>query len=904
VRALYELRVRRVRLEREVVCALLLTILLAGWLCAALMTGRSARPATAGSSWGQTISKVYFDAAARLDQVVKQREAGAAPGAIRRIVVLPLAGWPARHYDFANLGARGMLDHLRSRAASGQLPALQGREIVAGHRPLKPSDIGIELTIGDLALSSDAAPEQFSVTLAAKVVSAGGQTEDLLPAQTYRGSNGTLSWFIRSRMPWASRLALSVLSLCMVGAGLYFAVIYYRLVGGTLRCPAWLARPVNDVRASTGLIASSLLLLSGFVLTVLVFLLAPRTGDALDERRTHVDVVVDGDEIALPAAQRGIATNPLSAFVERVVSEIVGGLTAARRPAGESAGDLLQADQPFPEWVRYSLPTVLRSPATEIRVSHGSSWRVFAAAEGEAYTAHPDPLWPGLARDRAAAIQGTFEDLRARMPERGLGIPLPWDTKYIRNLDPMSMASLRATGESGQGRLARLVVSSFQSPSPRYLQYWLSAATNRPAEERVYAVLIPGLPRSSGRPWESLEGRMLAARAVAQRVVAVQQVPATLSFDDPRLKAFGTVNATGAVPDLVAPVTAWDGVALRNLMNYGTARDLNEEAARVLDAANFDWSRLRSVVEDFRQWLWGGEIDLERIKVFTIPRAALLWLIGGLGLTFAVAGVRCEVSAQGMRWWTPPLMALLTAVVLPLIASSWLHSRGDTTRYVVFGYADLAFWGALFLWYCAAVLPLFGGRARVGYRRDAWMTVCTAISIALAAGVPLWNAAVRLALAQGSLALVLAIATGTLVATLFMAGRFASLRLTMGLVLAVAIGYWNVWGWEGQDVPAIFLLVLVLTMTVSGWSRGLGWWRLTAKADYDRIPWLKASNRILLALVLTMTGAATLYCSFPAEASGGLIRGFVSYNIVFCVLPFLLCAGVVIAVDLLEREAL
>jgi hypothetical protein len=58
----------------------------------------------------------------------------------------------------------------------------------------------------------------------------------------------------------------------------------------------------------------------------------------------------------------------------------------------------------------------------------------------------------------------------------------------------------------------------------------------------------------------------------------------------------------------------------------------------------------------------------------------------------------------------------------------------------------------------------------------------------------------------------------------------------------------------------------------------------------------------MLALVLTLAGAAVLYCSFPAIQSSGPIQGYISYSIVVCVLPFLVCAGILIAVDLLERE--
>jgi hypothetical protein len=297
-------------------------------------------------------------------------------------------------------------------------------------------------------------------------------------------------------------------------------------------------------------------------------------------------------------------------------------------------------------------------------------------------------------------------------------------------------------------------------------------------------------------------------------------------------------------------------------------------------------------------------MELERIEVFTIPRVSLLCLIAGLGLIFALAGVRCEMSAQGMRWWLPPSMVLFSALALPLMTGAWLHSRGDTTRYVVFGYADLAFWGAQFLWYCLAVLPFFDGRARVGYRRDPWMVACVLFSVGLAAGVPLWHTGPRLWLAQGSLAATLALAAGTLAATCFVRGNSWSLRATLILVVLIALGYLATWGWSGQDLPAIFLFVFLVTATVSGWGQGLNWWRISPRADYDRIPWLKPANRLLLALVLTFTGAAALYCSFPAASGGGIIRGYVSYSMVFCVLPFLLCAGVLILVDLLERDAL
>jgi hypothetical protein len=784
--------------------------------------------------------------------------------------------------------------HLREVARVEALEAGWLREHTALARRPREGDLGLRLRFNELTMEGDRVAAAFAV----EVVRPGQPPLLLAPEIRYEGSGVTLPWFIAPRGGLLLSLLLGALSLALLGAGGLLGYVYYRLVEGRyVGPPAW-AHVLNRVRAATGLIASSLLFLTGFLLLVLTFLLAPSTGQALGVRRVHVDILMDGDEFIQPAAAFLQPTNALAGTVAELGARVMGLLEMT--DAGVAA-----ADEGRLAWLRHRLPAVLRTAETKLRINRGASWRLFAASEGQVVAADPELRWPeSEPAQRQRTVMEALEAMARRMPERGFGLPVPWQTNGLPPLDPGTRAALGSAegGNETPGRRATLVISAFQAPSRGYLLSWMESCTNRPPDERVYGVMLPGLARSANREWESFEGRLLAAQALCDRVAVAQRAPPELVTNDVALTALARLSRRPPQPDLTIPLFPYDGLGMSWFRNAAVPSDLTRDASVLFAADRVQTGAVDRLAADFRTWLLGGRDPVDQTLVFTIPRQATYLLVLALGLVFVVAGIRTEQNALGVPAWLPPLVTLVSAAALPAFAGLWIHARHDTTRFVVFGFADLAFWGVLFLWLCVGVIPLFLGRARAGLHREGGLVITLAGALTLMAVAPLLHGMARTRTAQVALAAVLALAGATLLLSLILRRGGGSLRVTLLLFLGAGWGYLRFWGWAGQDLSAIGLLCTFLVMVASGWGHGLSWWQVTRHVEYDHIPWLRPAQRLLLAFLLTLSGAATLFCSFPALRADGLIRGYASYSVILSILPYLLCALIVVLVDVLERD--
>ena len=886
---------RSARRRRETLFLLLLVLLLLGWLEVALRTTPQPVPPGEGATWSTLVERLYGRVTRELDRHLAAHPARR--DGVQRLIVLPVEGPVRARYEVASPSARGLLQHLQEVARLEALPAGWLAAHAAAGRRLRPGELGLRVRFEDFAVEAD----RLSAVFAVDLEEPGRPPVTLAPEIRLAGSAVTLPWFLARRSPWPVRIGVGLLGLALLAAGGWLGYLYYWLVEGrNVGPPAW-APALNRLRAASGLMASSLLLLAGFLLLVLTFLLAPATGQALGVQRVHLDVLVDGDEFLLPAAAFRQPSNALAATVADLGARVMGALEM-RDPAREE----LEADvEGRVAWLRHRLPTLLRAGETRLRINRGASWRVFAASEGQFVAASPELQWPDpepAARRRTVAE--ALDALARRMPERGFGMPLPWTTNGVPPLDPSTRAALGQSGQLDEGpsRLGTLVLSTFQAPSRAYAMHWHAAASNRPPGERLYGLLLPALPRSANREWESFEGRLLAAQSLCDRVVAAQAEPPELATNDVALAGLGAATGRPLRPDAAFPIFPHDGLGLRWLRNAAVPADLTRDAATLFGADRVQADALDRIALDVRTWLLGGRAGAQHTLVFTLPRLATYVLVLGLGLVFVVAGIRSEQNALGVPGWLPPLTTLVSAAALPVIAGLWIHARHDTTRFVVFGFADLAFWGVLFLWLCAGVAPFFLGRAHAGLPRHPVQAVTLAAALMLLAAAPLLAGDTRAALARAALLAVPLLAGLTLAVALVRRALPPSLAVTLLLFLGAAAGYRWAWGWAGQDLAALSLLATFLVMVASGWGHGVSWWQVTRHVEYDHIPWLRPAQRLLFAFLLSLAGAATLYCSFPALQATGLIRGYASYSVMLTILPYLVCALLVVLVDALERD--
>ncbi len=879
------------RRRRETVFLLLLVLVLVGWIEAVLRVAPEAVPPGEGATWSTLTERLYSRAGRELARWLEAHPE--TRDTTPRFVMLPVTGALLRRLQVASPNAEGLARHLEQLARAGGTAAALYSNRVAVARRVRAGEVGLRLHFTDFELAGD----RVAATFAIGIEPAGRPAELVASAVRYEGTGLTLPWFIARRAPLPLRLLLGALGLALLVAGGWLGWIYYWLVEGRQVGPLDWVRPLNRLRAATGLIASSLALLTGFLLLVLTFLLAPSTGQALGVRRVHVDLVVDGDEFVLPQATYRQPTNALAATIADLGARVMGALEQRESTTGRTAAVEGRLD-----WLRHRLPDLLRRTETTLRINRGASWRIFAASEGQVVAADHDLQWPEPepAR-RRRAIADTFDAIARRMPERGLGMPVPWHTNGLPPLDPATRAALADGDEAG--RRATLVISAFQAPDRDYLAGWRDRCTNsRPAGERMYGLLLPGLARSANREWETFEGRVLTARTLCDRVAAAQSVPPEIATNDIALAALDLGRGGPPWPDFTAPVFAHDGLGARWIRNAAVPGDLTAEAAVRFAADQVRGEALDRLAVDFRDWLLAGREPVEQTTVFTIPRHATYLLVLALGLVFVVAGIRTEQNALGVPAWLPPVVVLVSGLALPAFASWWIHTRHDTTRFVVFGFADLAFWAALFLWMCAGVVPVFLGRARAGLPRTAGLRAVLAISLGLLAVAPLLPGPTRTGLAQAALATTFLLAGGALLAGLLRPRLGLSLALSLLLFLGVGASYLRLWGWAGQDLPAIGLCGVFLVAVASGWEHGLSWWQVTRHVEYDHIPWLRPAPRLLLAFVLTLAGSATLFCSFPARPAAGWIRDYSSYSLALAITPYLLCAGLIVLMDMLERD--
>ena len=873
---------------------LLILLLLAGWVETVLQAVPRATPPGEGATWSTLVGRLYAGTSRALERVLAERPALRA--GVRRLVILPVEGPVLRRYVAATPGAGSLARHLEEVAQPQRIEADWFSRHVAEGRRVREGELGVRIRFEDLQMSG----ERLSALFAVELVPPAGPPEILLPSTRYEGSSVTLPWFIARRSPWFVRAGLGALGLALLAGGGYLAYLYFWLVEGRRVGPRAWAPALNRLRAATGLIASSLLLLSGFLLIVLTFLLAPSTGQGLGVRRVHLDLLVDCDEQILPVSAFLQPSNALADVAADLGTRVMGALEMQAPESQEAPEDTAGGLA----WMRRRLPAALRTAETRLRINRGASWRIFAASEGQVVAADPELQWPDVEPGlRRRNVLDALDEAVRRMPERGFGLPVPWQTNGTPPLDAATVAALGGAGTKDEpGRHALLVISAFQAPSRDYAVTWMAACSNRPPGSRIYGVMLPGLARSANREWESYEGRLLSAICLCDRVAVAQAEPPEIATNDFALAALGIAPRRPLRPDAVVPVFSYDGLGMRWIRNAAVPTDLAHEAAIRFSADRVQRGALDRLAMDIRNWMLGGHGAAEHTLVFTIPRRATYLLVLGLGLVFVVAGVRSEQNAAGIPGWLPPAVLAISAVALPLLGGLWVHARHDTTRYVVFGFADLAFWGVLFLWLCVGVAPFFLGRAHGGLARNRTQFAVLAAALAIMAGAPLLHGTAREIVAQFAVFATAALAASALALSLVRRQGGASFRLTLLLFVAAAGGYQAFWGAEGQDLSAVALLCTFLVMVASGWSSGVSWWQVTRHVEYDHIPWLRPAQRLLFAFMLSLAGAATLYCSFPAVQATGLIRGYTSHSAVLTLLPYLLCAGLVVLVDALERD--
>ncbi|MEM7391094.1 MAG: hypothetical protein AAF492_02000 [Verrucomicrobiota bacterium] len=887
-------RPRNQRHER--ICLALLLALLAGWFAMTLVAMPKTSVRTINVSWGHYVNQLYADTVDGLNDYATNRW-----DSIGRLVVLPITGEPLSQHNFCSPRVEGLVQLLRT---SEELNAPPEKQIVAA-KNLKSGDLAIQVHLASFSLRIPERPREFRASMDVNLKPFESPAVPLIEDRIFQGSNAMLPWFVQTVPGPAARLAWKLASVALILFGALFGTIYYRLVNGAFIGPRRLAGPINALRASTGLIASSLVFLTGVVSLLLISFLAPTTGETLNPRRLHVDLLLETSEPVLPTLELGRPGHALHEVSRSLAGELVAGLA---RELSEKQNQHRRIEPGvwtnLTPWIREELPRILRSKQTEIRFTGGATWQVFGVSGDEVAAPFDGMQWlPASREDRHEAIDDAFDAAKQIIPQRSTVIPLPWDEEKVPQLDHQTLVTLRAgrTGPESM-RFARILFSTFHHPSEQHLQHWIRTTRSKSDDERIYSVVLPSLPRSSQRYWETVEGKLLSARSVADRVVTLHTPNGSLTENDPRLSRLTEAPLPGLKPDFALPLFTSGGATLTQLSDYSRPRDLEQSRAALFSTPTELTERARGLADDFQTWFFGSGRDIEEISVFTIPRSPIYALTIILGLIFIIAGLRTETYAQGLGPIMPPAVLVMSAVVWPMVAAGWVFSRADTGRFVIFGYADLAFWGVCYIWFCLVVVPLFGGRLRAGLQPDLWMWISMISAVLLASVMPLIGDALRPQLAGACLTGVMAASSIALVLRRVFHHRFGGMDATLLLFIAIAVAYRNIWPASSQDVPALYLAAFFLVMIASGWRRGLAWWRIESRPAYDRISWLQPFNRLILGMLLTLAGAAVLYCSFPVTETASWIRGYNSYCMALCVLPFLICALALVLVDLTQKQ--
>lgn len=668
------------RTATQIVVGILLCVL---GVCFARWVGTPSAPVADMGLWQEGVWELQTGIGRRV--VAALGEAGES-SAVPRISVSVSAGSDCR-WDFASLTGAELARFLTGYCATAGKPG--ARVMPAdGNEADSSFDLKVRLDITELPQTETGEELHCTLTLGRP-----GQPEatSTLRALCPPGHRG---WFVRPRAVPAVYLILAgVLGLAgvlLLGLGAWQAFV--REYAGSSRMWAGVA---------------TLMAGAGFLLAAWIAAPATRT---VSIPAQQLDVVVEtSDAVLFPMASGPNDRNPLALFLETAIAHL-------RR---EMTGGRLQGrDLSFWRWIVSELakPLAGAGEGETIQLSLASDVRVYRTVPGQRSEAGVEYLPPvDLPKALACGRLG-----------RESGFVLPWQIPAPESVSPR--------------RLARLVVAlmSADAGSADEAEQWDRALDqlrrDRPKTTRVFAALLPSVPRSAAS-FEFEEERLRRLSRVSDWLVCLNGA-GTLPAGDP--------NQCQAVPSI--PLVTCPSLSVKSRADWSAPTDLDARRTELFGAIEQDRvdqsaEALAKQVSQRVVWQQVPVFRLNRVVVWAIPAlAGLLLLFLSLQDELAVLEFRAGIH-RGQ------LVGRLLVLGIGLLGTLYvLHSLCDASVWAAQGSIGLVVWGLLWWWYCTLWLPYVVGRGagvlpppqeRLRMRRLFWLLAGAAAALlaGLMAGV-------------------------------------------------------------------------------------------------------------------------------------------------------------------------